>query len=221
MNDGSPLMFSRIVRDYDRMNRLMSLGMDRAWRERAAADCEGLVLDLCCGTGDMAIASKKRGLSVIGLDGNMAMLRAARRKSPGLPLVLADAQCLPFKDSSFDSATIAWGIRNIPERNLALREAIRILRPGGKLVVLDSVLPGNPFVRFLFRLYAVIWIPILARLIRADLPAYRYFVGSVERFGQKINFLGEMKAAGFERAQALDLSFGLVAMFTGNTGETP
>jgi len=212
-------MFSRIVRDYDLMNRLMSLGLDRAWRGRAAAECGGLVLDLCCGTGDMAMASGKRGLPVVGLDGDMAMLRAARAKSRDLPLVLADATCLPFRDGSFDSATIAWGIRNIPERKLALREAIRVLKPGGRFVVLDSVLPGNPFVRMVFRVYVRIWIPILARLTGADPLAYRYFAGSVERFGQKANFLREMKAAGFEGARALDLSFGLVALFTGNTGE--
>jgi demethylmenaquinone methyltransferase/2-methoxy-6-polyprenyl-1,4-benzoquinol methylase len=167
----------------------------------------------------MAMASGKRGLPIIGLDGDMAMLRAAREKAGDAPLVLADATCLPFRDGSFDSATIAWGIRNIPERNLALREAIRVLRPGGKFVVLDSVLPGNPFVRFLFRVYARFWIPFLAKAMGADPPVYRYFAGSVERFGQKTGFLHEMKAAGFERARALDLSFGLVALFTGNTGE--
>jgi len=208
-------MFSRIVRDYDRMNRLMSLGLDKAWRWRAAAECRGLVLDLCCGTGDMALASSKRGLSVIGLDGDMTMLRAARGKSEGMPLVLADATRLPFRNSSFDSVSVAWGIRNIPDRPAALSEAMRVLRPGGRCIVLESVLPGNPLLRFLFRLYARFWIPLLARLVGTDPSAYRYFAGSVERFGQKSAFLREMTAAGFERPRALDLSFGLVALFVG------
>ncbi len=219
MDDGSPRMFSRIVRDYDRMNRLMSLGLDTGWRERAAAECAGLVLDLCCGTGDMALVSAIRGLPVIGLDGDMSMLRAARAKSPSLPLVLADATSLPFRAGSFDSLTIAWGIRNIRDRPLALSEASRVLRPGGKCVVLESVLPDNPLVRFAFRIYARFFVPLLARFTGADPGPYRYFAGSVERFGPKANFLGEMEGAGFERPRAVALSFGLVALFTGEAGE--
>ncbi len=219
MDDGSPRMFSRIVRNYDRMNRLMSLGLDRAWRGRAAAECAGFVLDLCSGSGDMAIAVAKRGLPVVGLDGDMAMLRAARTKTRGIPLVLADATCLPFRSASFDSVTIAWGIRNIPERALALKEALRVLRPGGKYVVLESVLPENPFVRFAFRIYTRFFVPFLARLVGTYVPAYRYFAGSVERFGPKETFLNEIKTAGFEQPHALALSFGLVSLFTGRVGE--
>lgn len=219
MDDGSPHMFSRIVRDYDRMNRLMSLGLDSGWRVRAAAECTGLVLDLCCGTGDMALASARRRLPVIGLDGDMSMLMAARAKSPSVPLVLADATSLPFKAGSFDSVTMAWGIRNIRDRGLALREASRVLRPGGRCVVLESVLPDNPLVRLVFRIYARLFVPLIARLIGTDPGPYRYFAGSVECFGPKKNFLGEMGEAGFERTRIVALSFGLVALFTGKTGE--
>jgi|YNPNPStandDraft_1061719.scaffolds.fasta_scaffold09702_3 demethylmenaquinone methyltransferase/2-methoxy-6-polyprenyl-1,4-benzoquinol methylase len=208
-------MFSRILRNYDRMNRLMSLGLDKLWRQKAAAECRGKVLDLCCGTGDMALASEKRGLSVIGLDGDTAILSAAREKLHRARLVLADATSLPFKDGSFDSVTVAWGIRNIPNRQKALSEAVRVLRPGGRYIVLESVMPTNPAVRFLFRLYMRLWIPILARLVGTDPSAYRYFARSVERFGHKSAFLREMADAGFERPRARDLSFGLAVLFTG------
>ncbi|MEO0179788.1 MAG: ubiquinone/menaquinone biosynthesis methyltransferase [candidate division WOR-3 bacterium] len=215
MNDGSPRMFSGIVRAYDRMNRLMSLGMDKAWRRLAARDCSGSVLDLCSGTGDMAISVKANGLSVIGLDGDMNMLRAMRLKAPHIPSVIADALCLPFRDGSFDSVTVAWGMRNLPDRRQALREIARVLRPGGRLIVLDSVLPENPAIRLLFRVYARFWIPFLARLLRTDPSAYSYFARSVEGFGPRGNFLKEMGEVGFEGARAIALSFGLIALFKG------
>ncbi|MGC8894115.1 MAG: ubiquinone/menaquinone biosynthesis methyltransferase [candidate division WOR-3 bacterium] len=218
-DDGSPRMFSRIVRNYDRMNKLMSLGLDAGWRAKASAECSGLVLDLCCGTGEMAIASAGRGLSVIGLDGDIAMLVAARAKSGAIPLVRADATSLPFASASFDSVSIAWGIRNIPARGTALFEAMRVLRPGGKLVALESVLPDNPAVCLAFRLYARFIIPLLARLIGSDTSAYRYFARSVENFGPKRRFLKEMADAGFERPRAIALSFGLVILFTGKKAE--
>lgn len=152
--DGSGAMFDRIARRYDLLNALMSLGLDRLWRRRAARALEPRAgerfLDVATGTGDLARAILRRapGAEVVGLDPSRAMLARAAAKLPRATFVPGDARDLPFPDASFDGVSIAFGIRNVPDRPAALAEMARVLRPGGRLVILELNEPTNALARF-------------------------------------------------------------------------
>ena len=153
--DGVRRMFDRIAPVYDLMNRVMTAGLDRRWRRatvEAVVRPGDRVLDACCGTGDLAIAARRRGADVVGLDFAEAMLERARRKAADIEWVRGDVLALPFEDGSFDAATVGFGVRNVDDLDAGLRELRRVLRPGGRLGILEITRPRGPLAPF-YRLW--------------------------------------------------------------------
>jgi demethylmenaquinone methyltransferase/2-methoxy-6-polyprenyl-1,4-benzoquinol methylase len=214
-------MFDRITPAYDRMNRLMSAGMDGRWRARAVR-CAGLApgasaVDVCCGTGDLAIelldAVSSRG-RVVGLDFSERMLEAARAKSSQVEWIRGDALDLPFGNGEFDAATVGFGVRNLPDIERGFREMARVVRGGGRVVCLELTEPPR-----LVAPFARIWtdraVPLLGRLVARETDAYRYLPASVHRFPPAAELAAIMRAAGLERVQYRRLSGGAVALHVG------
>jgi demethylmenaquinone methyltransferase/2-methoxy-6-polyprenyl-1,4-benzoquinol methylase len=225
-------MFADIAPRYDRLNRLLSFGLDRGWRRRAVSALElprgARVLDLCCGTGDLALEGASRGgWQAIGADFAAPMLRLACAKSAAAEVaasgfVRADALRLPFREAAFDGLTVAFGLRNVADPERALGECRRVLRPGGRLAVLEFFRVPNPAWRALFRLYFHGAAPIAARLAGTARPsAYRYLPASVDAFAAPAAFRGWMDAAGFERLATQSFSGGVTLLLTGTAGARP
>lgn len=214
-------MFDRISPAYDRMNRIMSLGMDRSWRSlavRCAAVVPGdAALDVCCGTGDLAIAlldAVSPGGRVAGLDFSTAMLEAARRKSGRVEWVQGDALALPFADATFAATTIGFGMRNLADPLLGFRELRRVVAPGGRVVCLELTDPpawAAPFAR----LWTDRAVPLLGRLVAREADAYRYLPASVHRFPAADELAAIMHRAGLRRVRYRRLSGGAVALHVG------
>jgi demethylmenaquinone methyltransferase/2-methoxy-6-polyprenyl-1,4-benzoquinol methylase len=214
-------MFDRITPAYDRMNRVMSLGMDGSWRALAVR-ASGVVpgdaaLDVCCGTGDLAIelldAVSTRG-RVVGLDFSEAMLDAARRKSSQIEWVRGDALALPFANGEFAAATIGFGMRNLADPLRGFAELARVVRPGGRVVCLELTDPpawAAPFAR----LWTDRAVPLLGRLIARETDAYRYLPASVHRFPPADELAAVMGRAGLRRVRFRRLSGGAVAVHVG------
>ncbi|MBA3961278.1 MAG: ubiquinone/menaquinone biosynthesis methyltransferase [Chthoniobacterales bacterium] len=210
-------MFGRIARRYDLANHLLSGGCDFWWRQRASAIVRQLqperVLDLATGSGDLALTIKRHlpEVEIIGADFSPEMLEMARRK--GLQhTIVADALALPFPDRSFDVVTVAFGLRNMADWSLALREMARVLRPGGHLLILDFSLPPPPW-GALYRFYLHGILPWLARLVTGEKQAYNYLGASIEKFpsGAAMTTLLEANHLALERA--LPLTGGVATIY--------
>jgi demethylmenaquinone methyltransferase/2-methoxy-6-polyprenyl-1,4-benzoquinol methylase len=217
-------MFNRIAPRYDLLNRLMSGGLDRAWRSVAAdvADLRpgGRALDLCTGTGDLALALAERvgpGGEVVGVDFAEAMLERARAKAAGRPVTarfeLADALALPFPDGSFDAATVAFGARNLDDLDAGLREMARVVRPGGRVVVLEITTPRR--LRPFYELWFDRVVPRLGALVARDRAAYTYLPASVRRFPPPAGLAARMAAAGLGEIRWRLFAGGIVALHHG------
>ncbi|MCA9291832.1 MAG: bifunctional demethylmenaquinone methyltransferase/2-methoxy-6-polyprenyl-1,4-benzoquinol methylase UbiE [Phycisphaerales bacterium] len=220
-------MFSAIARSYDLNNRIHSFGRDQAWRRAAVRMAElrpaDEVLDVACGTGDLAQAFADAGARrVVGLDFTPAMLDIARFKAErrgadaSIEYVQGDAMALPHADASFDVVSIAFGIRNVEDPAAALREFRRVLRPGGRLVVLEFSEPRNPLVRFGNRLYGRHVMPVTATLIARDRSgAYRYLPRSISTFLEPEAMRQQMRDAGFADLASKPLTFGVCTLYRG------
>jgi len=210
-------MFDRIAPVYDVMNRVMTMGLDMRWRRLAARSVvrEGdRVLDAACGTGDLAVASLRAGAArVTGLDFSERMLERARRKAPHAEWVRGDMLALPFADGTFDAATVGFGVRNVADLPLALRELRRVLRPGGRVAVLEITRPRGPL-----KLFYSLWfdriVPLLGRLLPGG-EAYSYLPASVKRFPGADELAGMMREAGFSDVRYRLLAGTIVALHTG------
>jgi demethylmenaquinone methyltransferase/2-methoxy-6-polyprenyl-1,4-benzoquinol methylase len=217
--DAVRTMFDRIAPVYDAMNRAMTLGLDRRWRAetaRAVVSPGDRVLDSCCGTGDLAIASLRTGGRVTGLDFSERMLERARAKSDQVEWVQGDALALPFDDDSFDAATIGFGARNLDDLDAGLRELRRVLRPGGRLGILEITQP-----RGLLRPFYKLWFDGLVPLAGKLLPggsAYTYLPASVRRFPGAKELAELMEDTGFEQVRYRLFAGGIVALHTGTAG---
>jgi demethylmenaquinone methyltransferase / 2-methoxy-6-polyprenyl-1,4-benzoquinol methylase len=212
-------MFDRIAGVYDPMNRLMTAGLDRRWRRetaRAVVQPGNRVLDACCGTGDLAIAARREGGQVTGVDFSERMLERARRKSPEIEWVQGDVMALPFEDASFDSVTVGFGVRNVADLEEGLRELRRVLRLGGKLGVLEITRPGG-LLRPFFRLWFDVLVPLAGKVLPGG-AAYTYLPASVRRFPGPEDLAGAMRRAGFGSVEWRLLAGGIVALHVAEAG---
>jgi len=214
--DAVRTMFDRISPVYDAMNRTMTLGLDRRWR-RAAADAVvrygDRALDACCGTGDLAIAAKEAGGSVTGLDFSPRMLERARAKSCEIEWVQGDLLALPFDDAAFDVATVGFGVRNLDDLERGLAELRRVLRPGGRLAILEITQPRGLLAPF-YRLWFDRLVPLLGRVLPGG-SAYTYLPASVRRFPGPEDLGALLRAAGFGDVRWRLYAGGIVALHTG------
>lgn len=208
--------FDTIARTYDRLNRLMTLGLDRCWRKRALRGVQGNVLDVACGTGDMAVSLVERGCTVTGIDLSEEMLAIARQKAPIVTFMIADAEHLPFPDASFDAVTCAFGVRNFVHLEQGLNEMLRVLKPGGQLVILELATPDSPLVKPFYNLYTRRIIPWLGSRIAGNREAYTYLPASIERFPKGDAFLEKIRNSQFPilNCRQRKLTFGVCRLYT-------
>jgi len=209
-------MFDRIAPVYDAMNRVMTAGLDGRWlRETAAAVVRpgDRVLDSCCGTGDLALASLARGGRVTGLDFSERMLERARRKSREIEWVQGDALALPFEDDSFDAATVGFGVRNLEHLDRGLAELARVLRAGGQVGVLEITRPQGMLEPF-YNLWFGKIVPVLGKLLPGG-SAYTYLPASVKRFPGPEDLARILREAGFSDVRYRLFAGGIVALHTG------
>jgi demethylmenaquinone methyltransferase/2-methoxy-6-polyprenyl-1,4-benzoquinol methylase len=211
-------MFGRIAPRYDLANHFLSGGADFLWRRRAAKIVGGWrpkhVLDLATGSGDLVLAMQRRlpEATIIAADFSPEMLSVAQRKGVR-EIVLADALRLPFPGESFDCVTVAFGLRNMADWSLALREMSRVLRSSGHLLVLDFSLPAGPL-RPAYRFYLHRCLPILASLVTGQKAAYDYLGGSIEKFPNGDEMVRLIKQNGFAMALAHPLTGGIATIYT-------
>jgi demethylmenaquinone methyltransferase/2-methoxy-6-polyprenyl-1,4-benzoquinol methylase len=209
-------MFDRIAPVYDAMNRVMTAGLDLRWRRLAAAAAVrpgDRVLDAACGTGDLALADLRAGAaSVTGVDFSTRMLERARRKAPHIEWVEGDLLSLPFADASFDAATIGFGVRNVADLERGLRELRRVLRPGGRLAILEITTPRG-VLRPFFRLWFDRIVPQLGRVLPGG-SAYAYLPASVRRFPDAEELVRLMGNAGFASPRFRLLAGSIIALHT-------
>ncbi len=212
-------MFDRIAPSYDLLNRVMTMRVDQRWRRRliravALRDGERL-LDLCAGTMDVAAEARRRapGARIVGADFSIEMLARGAAKT-GLPAVQADALGLPFPPASFDAATVAFGVRNLDSLDRGLAELARVLRPGGRLGVLEFFRPESQGSRFVHGAYNRLALPILGRVLSPDPEAYRYLVASMERFASRREFQEGARRAGFRDVRGATLFPGVCGLVT-------
>jgi demethylmenaquinone methyltransferase / 2-methoxy-6-polyprenyl-1,4-benzoquinol methylase len=214
--DAVRTMFDRIAPVYDAMNRVMTAGLDRRWRAetaRAVVSPGDRVLDSCCGTGDLALACLHAGGHVTGLDFSERMLERARGKSDQIEWIEGDALALPFADGSFDAATVGFGVRNLDDLEKGLRELRRVLRPGGRLGILEITKPRG-LLRPFYKLWFDAFVPLAGKLLPGG-SAYTYLPASVRRFPEVKELAALMESAGFEQVRYRCFAGGIVALHTG------
>ena len=215
--DGVRAMFDRIAPVYDAMNRVMTAGLDQRWRgatAHAVVRPGDSVLDACCGTGDLAVAAAREGGRVTGLDFSDRMLERARQKAPELEWVEGDLLALPFVDGSFDAATVGFGVRNVDDLERGLAELRRVLRPGGRVGVLEITQPRGALRPF-YRLWFDRIVPLLGRVLPGG-SAYTYLPASVRRFPGPDELSAMLERAGFGEVRYRTFAAGIVALHTGN-----
>jgi len=213
-------MFDRIAPVYDAMNRVMTAGLDRRWRRLAVREVVwpgDRVLDACCGTGDLAVEAERRGGRVVGVDFSERMLERARPKSGTIEWVQGDALSLPFADGEFDAATVGFGVRNLEDLERGLRELGRVLRPGGRIAVLEITRPRG-LLRPFFRLWLDVLVPLAGRVLPGG-KAYTYLPASVRRFPAPEDLSALFEQAGFQDVRFRLLGGGSVALHTAATPE--
>jgi demethylmenaquinone methyltransferase / 2-methoxy-6-polyprenyl-1,4-benzoquinol methylase len=214
--EGVRAMFDRIAPVYDAMNRVMTAGLDQRWRRetaRAVVLPGDAVLDACCGTGDLALAAAREGGRVTGLDFSERMLERARKKAAGLEWVEGDMLALPFSDGAFDAATVGFGVRNVDDLGRGVAELRRVLRPGGRLAILEITQPTGALRPF-YRLWFDRIVPLLGRVLPGG-SAYTYLPASVRRFPGPDELVAVIEKAGFRDVRYRTFAAGIVALHTG------
>ena len=220
-------LFDNIAPTYDFLNHLLSLRRDLYWRKMAVQELNGLkgwILDIATGTGDVAIEiihQNDRHRKVYGLDFSEPMIKRAWQKvsekklSKTIALSLGDALSLPFRDNTFDASTIAFGLRNIVKKEQALSEMVRVIKRGGKVIVLEFTLPEKGLMRRLFPVYFQRILPRLGGLISGDRGAYAYFPESVLHFASAENYEEAMRSVGLESVGSQSLTGGIASIISG------
>lgn len=216
-------MFDEVSARYDLVNDVLTVGNDRLWRiatTRAIAPRKGMrVLDLAAGTATSSAAIAKHGAHVVAADFSEGMLAEGRKRHADNPLiefVWADATALPFDDNSFDAATISYGLRNVSDPKKALAEMLRVVKPGGRVVIAEFSTPPSQLVRAPYNFYGRHLLPRIAGAInREAAEAYRYLNESIEKWPSQTELASWMREAGFERVAYRNLTFGIVALHRG------
>ncbi len=222
-------MFDRIAHRYDLLNRLLSMGTDKGWRKTMRQYLPGSgplrLLDLATGTADVMLFLERtsgRIGSGVGLDLSAGMLSYGcvkirrRRLQDKLRLVRGDATKLGMADAAFDAATFSFGIRNVLDVPAALREMLRVLKPGGRALILEFSIPASPLVRIPYLFYFRNILPLIGGMVSGDTQAYRYLNKTVETFPYGEAFLSLMRDAGYVNTRAIPLSFGIATLYLGD-----
>lgn len=220
-------MFDNIAPDYDKLNHILSLNIDKNWRKKAvrelADEARPLnVLDVACGTGDFTIEIAKKvapDSRVVGVDISGGMIAVGLEKLSKLginaSMEVADCEALPYEDNTFDRISVGFGVRNFEHLELGLSEMYRVLTPGGKLVILELSVPSNAFIRWGYKLYFLKVLPFIGGLVSGDRGAYEYLPASVLRFPAPDKFMEIMKSAGFDIVEHTALTLGICRMYVG------
>lgn len=226
-------MFSTIAARYDLLNHLLSVNTDKRWRRRVAKTIHATlppfpssgrdrarILDVACGTGDLSLTLFESGdARVVGIDFCRPMLRIAASKASRLgfevPFIEGDALSLPFRDRSFEAVTIAFGLRNLAGVEAGFEELFRVLKPGGRVAVLEFSKPTTPVLRSLFRVYFTKVLPLFGGLISGSMSAYKYLPDSVSRFPDQTELASMMRQVGFADVTFHNLSGGIAALHLG------
>lgn len=211
-------MFDQVAKNYDKTNDLLSFYQSRLWRKalkKAVAPSSGMrILDVAAGTGTSSVALMVSGAKVVAADFSQGMLDEGKKRFPQLEFVYADAMSLPFKDGEFDAVTISFGLRNVQDHRVALKEFFRVLKPEGKLVVCEfSSVSG--ILGVLYRFYLRNILPLVARLVSSNPAAYSYLSESIEAWPNQEQLRRDIEQSGFKEVTYKNLSFGVVALHVG------
>jgi demethylmenaquinone methyltransferase/2-methoxy-6-polyprenyl-1,4-benzoquinol methylase len=220
------LMFNNIARKYDFLNHFLSMGIDKLWRKRAIRLLKPLapkrILDIATGTGDFAIASLTlQPEKVVGIDISTEMLNVGREKirkrnlQERIELHEGDSENIQFEDNTFDAITVAFGVRNFENLEKGLKEMFRVIRPGGKVVVLEFSKPRRFPIKQLYNFYFFRVLPFWGRLVSKDASAYTYLPESVDAFPDGDAFLEIYQSCGFEATRQIKLTFGIASIYVG------
>ena len=221
-------MFDNIAKNYDFLNHFLSLGIDKVWRRKMIAELNDvqpqLILDVATGTGDVAINTIKqlniKGLHIIGLDISPEMLNIGKKKivtegmSGTIDMIVGDSENLPFENNKFDAITVAYGVRNFENLERGLSEMLRVLKPKGKLVVLEFSQPRVFPFRQLFNFYFKNILPFIGKMTSKDNRAYTYLYESVQAFPDGDNFLKVLEKTGFKNTACKSLTIGISSIYT-------
>ena len=210
-------IFDSIAGDYDFLNHLLSFGVDNYWRRKAlkltGVNSGSILLDVACGTGDVAIAAKKLGvINIIGADFSHNMLRLFNTKSDWIigKNIQMVAENMPLKNESVTNITVAFGVRNFYDIQQGFNSFYKVLKKNGKATIVEFSLPSNPFFRWLYKFYFKKILPLIGGIISGDREAYKYLPKSVEEFDEKINIPSLLKTSGFNKVERYKLTFGIV-----------
>ncbi len=216
-------MFDTVAESYDRTNDLLSFGQDRLWRKKVLKAVNPqpgqTILDLAAGTGSSSVVFAKEGVKVIASDFSEGMLAVGRKRHPELEFVYADATKLPFKDASVDAVTISFGLRNVNEPKTALKEMLRVLKPGGTVVICEFSQVSVPVIRSFYNFYLKKVLPRLSSLLASNQGAYEYLAESIMAWPKQTELVKWLTDAGFVEANYKNLSFGVVALHSAKKGK--
>ena len=225
--EGVRKMFDNIAPDYDKLNHILSLNIDKRWRKKAVRELADearplKVLDVACGTGDFTIEIAKKtakGSEVTGIDISEGMMAVGREKiakaGVDAKMEVADCEALPYENNTFDRISVGFGVRNFEHLELGLSEMCRVLTPGGKLIILELSVPSNALIRWCYKLYFLKILPAIGGMISGERGAYEYLPASVLRFPAPEKFIVMMKSAGFDIVEHTSLTFGICRMYVG------
>ena len=225
--EGIRKLFDNIAPDYDKLNHILSLNIDKGWRKKAVREIVDVdtplsVLDVACGTGDFTIEIAQKaaiGSKVLGIDLSEGMMKIGREKiaAAGVKAEMEQGDCeaLTYGDATFDRISVGFGVRNFEHLSIGLKEMCRVLKNSGKLVILELSVPSNSFIRACYKLYFLKILPATGGWISGDRSAYEYLPQSVLRFPAPDKFMEMMREAGFKNVTHKALTFGICRMYIG------